>query len=213
MTSGAKKTSVLVIAAPARPATPQAPVQFDRNNVSAVGTVLAQAVWRRIQPIRPTSRSSTVINFRVRGLPAHEFVPWFDKSDAELASANALRLIADSDGYPCRISLTDAAPGDEVLLMNYAHHRVNTPYRASFAIYVRPGEQTCDVVDQVPSQLRRRLLSVRGYDAGGMLRAADVVAGTELESVVQVLLQDPRIGYLHVHFAKPGCYAALVERA
>jgi Protein of unknown function (DUF1203) len=154
-----------------------------------------------------------MISFRVRGLPANEFAAWFEMSEAELAERNALRLTADSDGYPCRISLTDAAPGDAVILMNYTHHRTSTPYRASFAIYVRPGEQTYEAVDQVPAQLRRRLLSVRGYDGGGMLRAADVVAGTDLESVVRALLQDSRIDYLHVHFAKPGCYAALIERA
>jgi hypothetical protein len=154
-----------------------------------------------------------MISFRMRGLPARDFTHLFDMSDAELAHANALRMTADSDGYPCRVSLTDATPGDPVILVNYMHHRVDTPFRASFAIYVRLGEQTCDVVDQVPAQLRRRLLSVRAYDAAGMLRAADVVSGTELEQSVQSMLQEPQACYLHVHFAKPGCYAALIERA
>ena len=153
-----------------------------------------------------------MISFRLRGLPAREFTPLFAMSDAELAHANAMRMRADSDGYPCRVSLTDAAPGDTVILVNYLHHRTDSPFRASFAIYVRPGEQTYDAVDQVPLQLQRRLLSVRAYDATGMLRAADVVAGAELEPCVQSLLQDRRASYLHVHFAKPGCYAALIER-
>jgi hypothetical protein len=154
-----------------------------------------------------------MLSFRIRGLPAAEFTPWFAMSDEELVRHNALRLSADGDGYPCRISLTDAAPGAEVILMNYTHHRTEGPFRASFAIYVRPDERTYDAVNQVPAQLRRRLLSVRGYDARGMLRNAEVVAGTDLEPVVQALLQDPQVGYLHVHFAKPGCYAALIERA
>jgi hypothetical protein len=154
-----------------------------------------------------------MISFRLRGLPAGDFTPLFDMSDSELAQANALRMTADSDGYPCRVSLTDAMPGDAVILLNYMHHRTSTPFRASFAIYVRPAEQTYDAVDQVPLQLRRRLLSVRAYDAAGMLRAADVVAGTELERAVQIMLREPSASYLHVHFAKPGCYAALIERA
>lgn len=154
-----------------------------------------------------------MINFRLRGLPAQDFDHLFAMSDAELVQANALRMTADGAGYPCRISLTDANPGDAVILVNYMHHRAATPYRASFAIYVRPGEQTYDAVNQVPVQLRQRLLSVRAYDASGMLRTADVVAGNELEPSVQTLLQDPQVSYLHVHFAKPGCYAALIERA
>jgi aminoglycoside phosphotransferase (APT) family kinase protein len=133
--------------------------------------------------------------------------------DAELMQAGALRMTADGNGYPCRVSLTDAAVGDPVILVNYMHHRTDTPYRANFAIYVRPGEQTYDAMDQVPQMLRRRLLSVRAYDATGMLRNADVVAGTDLERVVQALFEDSHTQYLHVHFALPGCYAALVERA
>jgi hypothetical protein len=154
-----------------------------------------------------------MISFRVRGLPEQEFAHLFSLSDAELARERALRITAEGDGYPCRVSLTDAGHGDEVILVNYVHHHTDTPYRASFAIYVRSGEQTYDAVDQVPHQLRRRLLSVRGYDAIGMLRAADVVAGTDLETVVNTLLQDQRVSYLHVHFAKPGCYAARIDRA
>ena len=154
-----------------------------------------------------------MISFRIRGLPAAPFAHLFDLSPAELAREHALRLTADGAGYPCRVSLTDAAAGDEVILVNYVHHPVDTPYRASFAIYVRRGEQTYDAVDRVPDQLRRRLLSIRGFDAAGLLRAADVVPGTELQSAVGTLLRDPRVSYLHVHFAKPGCYAALIERA
>jgi hypothetical protein len=154
-----------------------------------------------------------MISFRIRGLPAAQFAHLFDLSAAELAREHALRLTADGPGYPCRVSLTDAAAGEEVVLVNYMHHPVDTPYRASFAIYVRRGEQTYDAVDRVPDQLRSRLLSVRGFDAAGLLRAADVVSGTDLESVVTVLLQDQRVSYLHVHFAKPGCYAASIERA
>lgn len=154
-----------------------------------------------------------MISFRVRGLPAARFAHLFDLSDVELAREHAVRLTAEGAGYPCRVSLTDAAAGEEVILVNYTHHPVDTPYRASFAIYVRRGEQTYDAVDRVPEQLRRRLLSVRGFDAAGLLRAADVVAGSDLETVVTALLQDQHVSYLHVHFAKPGCYAALIERA
>jgi len=153
-----------------------------------------------------------MISFRIRGLPAEEFAHLFEMSSTELSREHALRLTADADGYPCRVSLTDAAAGEEVILVNYAHHRVDTPYRANFAIYVRRGEQRYDAVDRVPDQLRRRLLSVRGYDAAGMLRAADVTAGMQLEMTVDALLQDPHVSYLHVHFAKPGCYAALIDR-
>lgn len=153
------------------------------------------------------------MNFRITGLPAEPFAPWFSLTDDELKARHAVRRVADGPGYPCRISLTDAQPGDEVLLVNYAHHPVNTPFRSSYAIYVRAGEETYDEVNRVPDQLRRRLLAIRAYDAQGMLLDADVTEGRELESCVNRFLENAQVAYLHAHFAKPGCYAARIERA
>jgi hypothetical protein len=31
--------------------------------------------------------------------------------------------------------------------------------------------------------------------------------------MIEAFFADPRTRYLHLHFAKPGCYAACVERA
>ena len=128
--------------------------------------------------------------------------------------AARVRRVADAKpGYPCRVSLTDAEPGQEVILTHFEHQPANTPYRASHAIYVRKGEKTYDAVDQVPEQLRLRLLSVRAFDDKGMMVGADVVDGKELEGAIERLLGDDRADYLHVHYAKPGCYAARIERA
>jgi Protein of unknown function (DUF1203) len=80
------------------------------------------------------------MNFRIRGLEAEQFSHLFALSEAELAAQGALRKIADGP-CPCRVSLTDATPGDEVILVNYEHHAVASPYRMRFAIYVRQGEK------------------------------------------------------------------------
>jgi hypothetical protein len=152
--------------------------------------------------------------FRITGLPAAPFAHLFSMSDQELAACGAARRIADTKpGYPCRISLTDAEPGQEVILTHYEHHPVDSPFRSSYAIYVRAGEETYDAVGRVPEQLRLRLLSVRAFDDNGMLTGADVVDGRELEGAISRLFDDGRAAYLHVHYAKPGCYAARIERA
>ena len=154
------------------------------------------------------------MSFRIRGLPAAQFAHWFALGDAELKQRDAVRRIADSKpGFPCRISLTDADVGEQVLLINYEHLAADSPYRARHAIYIRAGEQTCDVVDEVPPMLRSRLLSLRAFDTANMLTAADVVDGGALEAAIGTMLADPRVAFLHVHFARPGCYAARVERA
>jgi hypothetical protein len=155
------------------------------------------------------------MSFRIKGLPAEDFADLFALSDAELARHGAVRRIADgrSPGYPCRISLTDSQPGDELLLVNYEHHPVASPYRMRFAVYVRKGEKRFDAVDEVPEQLRLRLLAVRAFDTDGMMVGWELVDGRQLEAAIERLFADPRAAYLHIHFAAPGCYAALVERA
>jgi Protein of unknown function (DUF1203) len=154
------------------------------------------------------------MSFRILGLPAADFAYWFALSDAELARRNAVRTVADAPhAFPCRISLTDAAVGQEVLLINYEHLAVASPFRSRHAIYIRPGEETHDAVDRVPDMLRRRLLSLRGYDAAGMMAEADVCEGTEIEALIEHHFANPQVAYLHAHIARPGCHAARIDRA
>ena len=146
------------------------------------------------------------MHFRIRGFPAEQFAPLFSLSDEDLAANGAVRRIADDrkPGYPCRVSLTDSKPGDELILVNYEHHAVDSPYRMRFAIYA---------VDTVPDQLRTRILAVRAFDAGSMMIGHALVDGRELESAIARFFADTQAAYLHVHFASPGCYAARVDRA
>ena len=152
------------------------------------------------------------MGFRITGLPAEKFNHLFALPETELAAHGAVRTIADGP-HPCRISLTDATPGDELILVNYEHHAVASPYRMRFAIYVRQGEQTFDAVDCVPDQLRRRTLAVRGFDGKGIMTGWELIEGVFLEEAIERQFAEPRAQYLHIHFAAPGCYAARVERA
>jgi hypothetical protein len=156
-----------------------------------------------------------IMSFRIRGLPADHFNRLFALSDEELAKHHAVRRIADDrrPGYPCRVSLADSKPGDELLLVNYEHLPVDSPYRMRFAIFVRNGDQAYDEVDEVPEQLRIRTLAIRAFDGKGMMLGFELADGRDLESAIEKLFAHPNAEYLHVHFAAPGCYAARVERA
>src|SRR5262249_4132665 len=78
---------------------------------------------------KPT-HGDPIMSFRITGLPAAPFADLFLLSDTELAARGAVRKIADSKpGYPCRISLTDAEPGQKVILTHFEHHSVDSPYR------------------------------------------------------------------------------------
>ena len=155
------------------------------------------------------------MDYRITGLPPQRFAHLFALDDDALACHRAVRRIVDEKpGAPCRVSLEDAEPGEDVLLLNHEHHAVDSPYRASHAIYVRrDAREAYDRVNQVPPALASRLLSVRAYDAAGFMVAADVAQGTDLPALVARFLADPQVAYLHAHYARAGCFAARIDRA
>jgi hypothetical protein len=155
------------------------------------------------------------MSFQITGLPLSQFSALFSMPVEELARQGALRVTADKHpGFPCRVSLQDAEIGETLILLNYEHLPVATPYRSSHAIYVRESATEAQLaMDEVPHHLRPRLLSVRGFDERCMMQAADAVPGTALEKLIEQMFANPSIAFLHVHNAKWGCYAARVDRA
>lgn len=154
------------------------------------------------------------MNYQISPLQLSEFQHLMNKDEEWLAQRGVVRLRANAKpGFPCRISLEDAEPGEAVLLLNYEHQSVATPYRSSHAIIIREkAEQAEPFINKVPEQLRIRMLSVRGFDCNGMMIDADVIDGVDLVSAIDDMFGNADIEYLHIHNAKPGCYAARVDR-
>jgi hypothetical protein len=155
-----------------------------------------------------------VPHFTVRGLSSEPFQALFALSDEELAKRRAKRVVADSKpGYPCRVSLEDAELGEEVILTNFVHLPSESPFHSAHAIYVRKGATAPGPYkDSLPEMLRGRLLSIRAFDANDMLVAADAIEGHRAENAIAKLFEDPAVAFLHVHFAKMGCYACRIDR-
>jgi hypothetical protein len=155
-----------------------------------------------------------IMTFRITGVDPAPFVDLYGLSDADLARHGAKRYHVDeSPGFPDRIEMRDAAVGETMLLINYVHQPAKTPYYGSHAIFVREGATTRYVADnEVPDVLRRRILSLRGFDTTGMLLDADVTDGREVETVIARLFANPAIAYIQAHNAKQGCYAGRIDR-
>jgi Protein of unknown function (DUF1203) len=155
------------------------------------------------------------MDFRIAALPVAPFAPLFGLDERELAAQGVLRRIADArPGFPCRVSLQDAAPGEAVLLMNHEHLPGPGPFRSRHAIYVR--EHAIEYVperNEIPEMLQVRLLSLRSFDRAGLMVDADVVAGADAAPVICRMLGNPLVDCLHLHSAKPGCYVARAVRA
>ena len=154
------------------------------------------------------------MSYRITGLSAQPFAHLFGLSDAELARHGALRLTTgEGDRHPDRIELRLARPGEAVLLVNHEHQNADTPYRARHAIFVREHAETAfDGVGELPLMLRS-LMSLRAFDAGGMMVDADIAEGAAVEDLIERLLARNDVAYVHAHYARRGCYAALIRRA
>jgi hypothetical protein len=155
------------------------------------------------------------MTFQIASLPDEMFRQWFELDEETVRQRGARRYTANErPGFPCRVSLEDAWPGDTVMLVPYAHLDADSPYRASGPVFVRAGaRRAAPAPGEVPELLRLRLLSVRGYDRRSLMRAAEVVDGRDLERAIGRLFGDDRVAFLHVHFAGPGCYACRIDRA
>ncbi len=154
------------------------------------------------------------MSFVIAGLDPAPFRALYGLPDAALAARRAVRVVADAKpGFPCRITLEDAAPGETLLLANYTHLPVDGPYRASHALYVREGaEKQARFVDEVPEQLASRLISLRAFDRHDRMTDAEVAEGFALEPLIRRMFADPAVAFLHAHNARQGCFAARIDR-
>jgi Protein of unknown function (DUF1203) len=151
--------------------------------------------------------------YRIEGLKRAEFATLLTMNDAELAERGAVRVTADGPGFPCRISLEDAQAGEKLILLNYTSHDVATPYRSSYAIYVRESaEEIAPLIDATPPVFNGRPLGLRAFDANGMLINAALALPGQGDEKIRALVDITEIAYIHAHNAAHGCFSAKVER-
>ena len=153
------------------------------------------------------------MNYQLSGLEPAAFENLFDLDDAALAARGIRRMRSDKPvGFPCRVSLEDTPVGEEVLLLTFTHQDSASPYRASGPIFVRRGQSPARIVNALPPYLALRPLSVRAYDAKDEMVDAEVVDGGAAEPLIRRYLARPDVAYLHVHFARRGCFACRIDR-
>jgi hypothetical protein len=153
--------------------------------------------------------------FRLSGLDPARFETLFALPDEALRARGIRRVHADADsGYPCRVSLVDAGEGEELLLLPFRHHEVDSPYQAAGPIYVRRGAVAAELAPgEVPAYVTRRLMSLRAYDRDAMMLRAEVLEGAGVAATLQAWFEDDAIAYVHLHNARPGCYSCIARRA
>lgn len=116
-------------------------------------------------------------------------------------------------GFPDRIEMRDALPGETVLLLNHVCQPEETLFKASHAIFMREGAyETYDRIDEIPPAMKTRLLSLCGFDEEHMMVEADVVEGRSVTELIEHLFSNPDIAYIHAHKARQGCFGGRIDR-
>ena len=104
-----------------------------------------------------------------------------------------------------------------MLLLSYDPFLGDSPYRQPGPIFIHKTLE-CDLAEfnetpaVLPEQQRRRLLSIRAFDSDHMMVGADVTEGTKLVQSAERFFSNDSVDYIHVHNAKPGCFAVRIDR-
>lgn len=155
------------------------------------------------------------MGFRIIGLQSDQFSHLIARDDATLAQFDAERHhISMEHVAPCRITLDDVPKGETAVLVSYEHQGAQTPYRQSGPIYLsEAGAQHWDKVDEIPPAMKRRTLSVRGFDGTGNMIEAEVVEGASLDDCINTFFVNQSVAEIHIHYARRGCFGARAVRA
>lgn len=126
-------------------------------------------------------------------------------------------MIATEDGgFPCRVCLRYAAPGESVLLGSYNLPKPQGLYWTPSPIFVHAEPCTpYQGTDELPDIIRRNaLVSVRVYDAEGMVLydLGQVSDGGQADVPLARALADARTSFVNIHTARPGCLLSRVEK-
>lgn len=159
------------------------------------------------------------MSFVFSGLDHKNFDHLYELNDAELEAKGVMVHVADGPGFPCRVTLEGARVGERVLLLNYQHLDVDSPYRASYAIYVRNGAQTRELpAGELPAYLENSQIALRAFDHKGLLLEYRLAAGPAVRENLHEMLYPTKasrqgdIAHIDIHFAGPGCYFGRVTR-
>ncbi|HEU0310224.1 MAG TPA: DUF1203 domain-containing protein [Sphingomicrobium sp.] len=155
------------------------------------------------------------MTYKITGLEPAQFAHLIGLSDEELSAHGAVRMIANGQpSFPCRIQLDDAKAGEALLLVNHVSHEGNNPYRASHAIFVsESAPEPASFENEIPPALDRRILSLRAFDATGMMVDAALAQPGEADPVVRRMLANDAVDHVDAHTATRGCFMARAERS
>ena len=151
-------------------------------------------------------------NFRIIPLPTE--IAEAARRAVTVGTADHALITASSPGSsPCRHCLRWAQPGERVILFPYAAIPAGHPYAESGPIFVHAEKcERYSATDEYPAEFRNGRV-FRAYDLNYNLIDAQVVNGSEPETVIQELFENPETAFVDARSVTHGCFTFRVQRA
>jgi hypothetical protein len=106
-----------------------------------------------------------------------------------------------------------AQPGERVILFPYAAIPSGRPYAERGPIFVHAEKcERYSATDEYPAEFRNARV-FRAYDLNYNLIDAQVVNGSEPETVIQELFENPETAFVDARSVTHGCFTFRVQRA
>jgi hypothetical protein len=129
------------------------------------------------------------------------------------AADHAVISVDSPTGYPCRHCLRFAQLGERVILFPYAGIPPGHPYSESGPIFVHA--EACEryaATCEFPADLRKGRV-MRAYNSKFDMIDAEIVDGSEPQTVIEKLFQNPETAFVDARSVTRGCYTFRIQRA
>lgn len=122
----------------------------------------------------------------------------------------------DGPGFPCRHCLRLGVPGETMLLASFDLPLPQGPYWTPSPVFLHAHDcPRAEIEDRLPETVTENMIvSLRHYDSDGMCLydLGVVTPGEDAEALLRARLDDPRVAYVNIHTARPGCWLTRVEK-
>ncbi|PYJ72475.1 MAG: hypothetical protein DME75_04675 [Verrucomicrobia bacterium] len=132
---------------------------------------------------------------------------------ARAGAADHAIVVADSPtGYPCRHCLHFAQPEERMVLFPYEAIPVGHPYSETGPIFVHA--ESCEryaATHEFPADFRKGRV-MRAYNSKFDMIEAEIVDGSEPESIIEKLFQNPDTAFVDARSITRGCFTFRIRR-
>lgn len=126
---------------------------------------------------------------------------------------NALTVLRDGKPHQCRVCLTMSHPNEGVILLAHRPFESNQPYAETGPIFVH--ERPCQPYNDsftYPPEFPRSAVVLRAYSNEDRIVGAEAVGERVVETVIEEILANPAVEYIHARNLGYGCFMFRINR-